>query len=311
MRAKATPKRRSVSYAKWGYIFIAPFFITFLLFQLVPLGETIYYSFFQWDGVNQATFIGFDNYVRLVTKDPTFKIANANGFKFGILITVYQLLLATIFAIAVSDKRIRCRKFFRTAYFIPVVLSVTVVCQLWDNVFNADNGLLNTLMKTLGFEWSQNWLNDRNTAIYTVAFVNAWQWMGYQFALIVAGIKSIGEDFYEAAEIDGATSVKAHWYITLPLLKDTFNFCLLISVTGGIKAFSEIDIMTGGGPSNATNTLTYIMYNHAFGRQNFGYGLTSASVLVLECLVIILVLNWLFKDRETPLFARKKGADLV
>ena len=135
--------------------------------------------------------------------------------------------------------------------------------------------------------------------------------MGYQFALIVAGIKSIGEDFYEAAEIDGATALKAHWHITLPLLKDTFNFCLLISVTGGIKAFSEIDIMTGGGPGNATYTLTYIMYNNAFTRQKFGYGLTSASVLVLECLALILVLNWLMKDRETPLFARKKGVDLV
>ena len=142
-------------------------------------------------------------------------------------------------------------------------------------------------------------------------YVNAWQWMGYQFALIVAGIKSIGEDFYEAAEIDGATALKAHWHITLPLLKDTFNVCLLISLTGGIKAFSEIDIMTKGGPGTSTNPLTYIMYTHAFKRQNFGYGLTAASVLVLECLAIILVLNWLMKDRETPLFARRKGVDLL
>ena len=145
--------------------------LLFSVFILVPILQVFYYSFFKWDGVNQATFIGLDNYVRLMTKDPTFKIANANGFKFGILITVYQLVLATIFAIAVSDKRIRCRKFFRTAYFIPVVLSVIVVCQLWGNVMNADNGLLNTLMKTLGIEWSQNWLNDRNSAIYAVAFV--------------------------------------------------------------------------------------------------------------------------------------------
>jgi len=303
--------KKYLSNKKAIVVFCLPAIILFMVFIFIPILQVFYYSFFNWDGVNAASFVGLDNYRRLLLKDPSFKIANANGFKFGAVITVYQLVLATIFAIAVSDKRVRCRKFFRTAYFIPVVLSVTVVCQLWGNVFNADNGLLNTLMKTLGIEWSQNWLNDRNTAIYAVSFVNAWQWMGYQFALIVAGIKSIGEDFYEAAEIDGATSLKAHWYITLPLLKDTFNFCLLISLTGGIKAFSEIDIMTGGGPGNATNTLTYIMYNHAFGRQNFGYGLTSASVLVLECLVIILVLNWLFKDRETPLFARKKGADLV
>ena len=303
--------KKYLSNRKAILVFCLPAIILFCVFIFIPILQVFYYSFFDWDGVNQATFVGFANYKRLLFKDPVFKIANANGFKFGVVITVYQLVLATIFAIAVSDKRIRCRKFFRTAYFIPVVLSVTVVCQLWGNVLNADNGLLNTLMKTLGVEWSQNWLNDRNSAIYAVAFVNAWQWMGYQFALIVAGIKSIGEDFYEAAEIDGATALKAHWHITLPLLKDTFNFCLLISVTGGIKAFSEIDIMTGGGPGNATYTLTYIMYNYAFGRQKFGYGLTSSAVLVLECLVIIIVLNWLFKDRETPLFARRKGVDLV
>ena len=302
--------KKYLSNRKAIIVFCLPAIILFCVFIFIPILQVFYYSFFDWDGVNKATFVGLANYQRLLLKDPVFKIANANGFKFGVVITVYQLVLATIFAIAVSDKRIRCRKFFRTAYFIPVVLSVTVVCQLWGNVMNADNGLLNTLMKTLGIEWSQNWLNDRNTAIYAVAFVNAWQWMGYQFALIVAGIKSIGEDFYEAAEIDGATSLKAHWYITLPLLKDTFNFCLLISVTGGIKAVSEIDIMTGGGPGNATYTLTYIRYNYAFGRQKFGYGLTSSAVLVVECLVIILVLNWLFKDRETPLFARKKGVEL-
>ena len=100
-------------------------------------------------------------------------------------------------------------------------------------------------------------------------------------------------------------------FLLLPLLKDTFNFCLLISVTGGIKAFSEIDIMTGGGPGTSTYTLTYIMYNNAFSRQKFGYGLTSASVLVLECLAIILVLNWLMKDREQPLFSRRKGVNLL
>ena len=303
--------KKYLSNRKAVVVFCLPAILLFSVFILIPILQVFYYSFFGWDGVNQATFVGLKNYTRLMTKDPTFKIANANGFKFGILITVYQLFLATIFAIAVSDKRIRCRKFFRTAYFIPVVLSVTVVCQLWGNVMNADNGLLNTLMKTLGVEWSQNWLNDRNSAIYAVAFVNAWQWMGYQFALIVAGIKSVGEDFYEAAEIDGATALKAHWHITLPLLKDTFNVCLLISLTGGIKAFSEIDIMTKGGPGTSTNTLTYIMYTHAFKRQNFGYGLTAASVLVLECLAIILVLNWLMKDRETPLFARKKGVELL
>jgi len=292
---------------RWAILaFIAPALALFIIFVFIPLLEVFIYSFTEWDGVNQATFLGVENYKKLF-KSSAFKVANGNGFKFGAVITIYQMVLATIFAIAVSDKRIRCRKFFRTAYFIPVVLSVTVVCQLWASIYDADNGLINALARSLGLDWKQSWLSKRYEAIYAIAFVNAWQWMGYQFALIVAGIKSIGEEYYEAAEIDGATSFKTHWYVTLPLLKDTYNFCLLVSITGGIKAFTEMQIMNSGGPGTATYTLTYIMYRQAFVSHKYGYGLSAAAILVLECLIAILVLNFIFKDRETPLFRRKVG----
>lgn len=122
--------------------------------------------------------------------------------------------------------------------------------------------------------------------------------MGYQFVLLVAGIKSIPMDYYEAAEIDGATQLRSHWYVTIPLLKDTYNFCLLVSITGGIKAFTEMQIMTRGGPGTATHTLTYVMYRNAFVSHRYGYGLASAAILVLECLLVIIVLNFLFRDRE-------------
>ena len=295
---------------KWAIaIFIAPALTLFTVFMFIPIVQVFIYSFSEWNGIAAPVFNGLTNYTKLFN-DRVFATAHRNQFIFAVFITTFQMLLATVLAITISNKKVRGRKFLRVSYFIPVVLSVTVVCQLWVSIFS-DTGLFNQLMQVMGIDFKQSWLGDRYKSVYVIAFVNAWQWMGYQFALIVAGIKSIGEDFYEAAEIDGATSLKAHWYITLPLLKDTFNFCLLISVTGGIKAFSEIDIMTKGGPGTSTNTLTYIMYTHAFKRQNFGYGLTAAAVLVLECLAIILVLNWLMKDRETPLFARRKGVDLV
>lgn len=279
-------------------LFILPAIILFSVFVFVPIIQVFYYSFFDWDGVNKAIFIGIDNYKKLFSTS-VFKVANLNGLKFGLVITVYQIFFATIFAIAVSDKQIRCRKFFRTAYFIPVILSVTVVCQLWGSIFDADNGLINALLRVMGIDYQQNWLGKRNQAIYAIAFVNAWQWMGYQFALLVAGIKSISTEYYEAADIDGATNMKKHFYITIPLLKETYNFCLLISLTGGIKAFTEMQIMTSGGPGTATYTLTYIMYRQAFVGHKYGYGLSSSAILVLECLAVILVLNFLFKDRES------------
>ena len=277
--------------------FIAPALVLFGVFVFFPLIQVFVYSFTEWDGVNPAVFTGLDNYRKLFSYS-AFKVANLNGLKFGAVITVYQIVLATIFAIAVSDKRVRCRKFFRTAYFIPVVLSVTVVCQLWTSIMEPTNGLINAIARAMGLDWQQNWLGKRYEAIYAIAFVNAWQWMGYQFALILAGIKSISEDYYEAAQIDGATNLQAHTKITIPLLAETYKFCLVISLTGGIKAFTEMFIMTKGGPGTSTYTLTYLMYTAAFKRGQNGYGLAAAAVMILECMVVMMVINHIFRDKD-------------
>ena len=276
-------------------IFVLPALIIFTIMIFVPIIQVFSKSFFQWDGLNKGVFIGLDNYIRLFT-DKTFYLANKNGFIFAVILTVFQIVLATVFAVTVSNVKVKGRNFFRVAYFIPVVLSVTVVCQLWLSIYNADTGLLNKFFEAIGIDYRQNWLADRNKSIYAIAFVNAWQWMGYQFALILAGIKSIPTSYYEAAQIDGATVIQGHSKITIPLLAETYKFCLILSVTGGIKAFTEMFIMTGGGPGNSTYTLTYMMYSSAFRSGEFGYGLAAASMLVLECLVVIILINRLFKQ---------------
>ena len=230
--------------------------------------------------------------------DKVFKVSNENAIKFAAVITIFQIIFASIFALVISDRRTKGKKFLRVAYFIPVVLSVTVVCQLWLSIYNADNGLLNKLFEVLGINYRQNWLSNRNNAIYAIAFVNAWQWMGYQFALLLAGIKSIPETYYEAARIDGASSLIAHIKITIPLLSETYKLGFIVAITGGIRAFTEMFIMTKGGPGNSTYTLTYLMYRAAFREYRYGYGMASASILVIQCLIVILVINWLFRSKE-------------
>lgn len=278
-------------------VFTAPALLLFTVMVFYPIVQVFYKSLFAWNGLSSGTFIGLENYIRLFD-DKVFYIANKNGFIFAAVITVFQMSMATVLALAVSNSRLKGRHFFRIAYFIPVVLSVTVVCQLWLSIYNADTGLLNVFFQRLGSDFHQNWLTDRSKAIYAIAIVNAWQWMGYQFALILAGIKSIPTSYYEAAKIDGATSLQAHAKITMPLLSETYKFCLIISITGGIKAFTEMFIMTGGGPGNATYTLTYMMYSSAFRAGEFGYGLAAAAILVLECLVAIVVINRVFKTEK-------------
>ena len=278
------------------FLFIAPALAIFILFDFIPIVQVFGYSFTDWNGLTTPDFTGLKNYIKLFG-DKVFVTSNRNQMIFAIIITVYQMLFATIFAITISDKKMKGRKFLRVAYFIPVILSVTVVCQLWGSILDG-NGLLNKFFETTGSDFKQNWLGDRYKAIYVIAFVNAWQWMGYQFALIVAGIKSIPSDYYEAARIDGCSNVLAHLKITIPLLAETYKFCLIISLTGGIKAFTEMNILTGGGPNKSTYTLTYMMYNAAFKKSDYGYGLAAASVMVVECMLVMLVINFIFRDRD-------------
>jgi raffinose/stachyose/melibiose transport system permease protein len=275
-------------------LFVTPALLLFTVVVFYPLLQVFYRSMFQWNGLGSGRFIGLENYIRLFT-DTTFYLANKNGLIFAGVLVVFQMTLSTVLAVAVSNSRLRGRNFFRIVYFIPVVLSVTVVCQLWLSMYNADTGLINQFLERIGIDFRQNWLNDRDKAIYAIALVNAWQWMGYQFALILAGIKSIPTSYYEAASIDGATPFQAHRKVTIPLLAETYKFCFTIAVTGGLKAFTEMFIMVSGGPGNSTYTLTYMMYSSAFRAGEFGYGLTAAAILVIECLFAIIIINRIFK----------------
>lgn len=275
-------------------LFVLPTLLLFSVMVFYPITQVFYRSLYDWNGLSAGTFVGMENYLRLFD-DKGFQVGNMNGFRFAAVITVFQMVMATVLALSLSSMRIKGKSILRVAYFIPVVLSVTVVCQLWLSIYNADTGLLNRAFEYLGINFKQNWLADRHLAIYAIAFVNAWQWTGYQFALILAGVKSIPDSYFEAAKIDGASSWKAHRYITIPLLAETYKFCLILSVTGGIKAFTEMFIMTGGGPGNSTYTLTYTMYSAAFRSGQFGYGLAAAAILVLECLLAIILVNKIFK----------------
>lgn len=278
------------------FLFVLPALLIFVIFDFIPIIQVFAYSFTDWNGLTVPTFTGLDNYIELFS-NRVFATSNRNQIIFAILITVYQMFFATVFAITISDKKMKGRKFLRVAYFIPVILSVTVVCQLWSAMLSGQ-GLLNKIFEVAGSDYSQNWLGDRYKAIYVIAFVNAWQWMGYQFALIIAGIKSIPADYYEAARIDGCSNVKAHMKITIPLLAETYKFCLIISLTGGIKAFTEMNILTGGGPNKSTYTLTYMMYNAAFKQSQYGYGLAAASVMVIECMFVMLLINFIFREKN-------------
>lgn len=271
-------------------LFTLPAMLLYSIIVFWPVFQTFYRSLFDWDGLSPAVFIAFDNYKELINDD-LFWSSLYNGAVFAIVIAVFQIAMGTILAFGVAESRIKGRKWLRISFFIPVVLSVTVVCQLWMSVYNSEYGLLNKVFESFGLSYRQDWLTDPKLVIFAVAAVNAWQFMGYHFALLFAAVKSIPQPFLEAARIDGASKWKTHLLITIPLMRETYKFCLIFAITGGLNAFAQMYIMTGGGPGTSSYTLTYMMYRSAFRINEYGYGSTAAAVLVIECLLVTLLIN--------------------
>ncbi|MDQ6420501.1 sugar ABC transporter permease [Paenibacillus sp. LHD-117] len=271
-------------------IFTLPALLVFSLMVYYPFVQIFYRSFFEWDGLTVSQFIGFDNYRRLM-EDDLFGTSIRNGLIFAFVLMFVQIGGASFLTFAMTSIRMRGMRFLRSVYFLPVVLSITVVSQLWNSILDPDHGMFNSFMASLGFSFRQSWLSDTNSAIYVVALSNAWQYMGYQFALLYAGIKAIPEHFFEASLIDGCNKRQIYFRITMPLLAETYKLCLVMSVTGGLNAFANMMLMTGGGPGTSTYTLTFMMYRAAFRLNEFGYGCAVAVILVIQCLAAIAIIN--------------------
>lgn len=286
----------------WKYrgavaVFILPALLTFTGLIGYPVLQSLIKSFYNWNGVTEGKWVGFSNYAKLFRVD-TFYLANKNSLIFALVLVVYQICFGLLLALLLVSIKTRFSGFFRFTYFLPVVVSSTVICQMWVSLFNYDYGLFNQIFETLGLNYRQAWLTSKNSAIFAVAFVNAWQFMGIEFIMFYTAISGISQDLYEAARIDGASTVQTHLRITIPLLKETFRFCLILAITGGLKAFDTMYIMTGGGPGDYTTSLTYMMYKSAFTSNKFGYGSAIATIIVLECLACTVLINKLFGTKE-------------
>ncbi|AKG33724.1 carbohydrate ABC transporter permease [Paenibacillus durus] len=288
---------RYLSNKKAIALFLLPALLIYSVIIIYPVLQTVYRSFFNWDGLSTATWNGISNY-RDLLEDPLLITSLRNGLLFALVLAVFQIGLGTVLALACADPRIKGRKLLKTSYFIPVVLSVTVVCQLWIAMYDPANGLINRLFNLLHIPYQQNWLTSPTVSIIAIAFVNAWQFMGYQFSLLYAGVKSIPEQYMEAATIDGCSKWMAHRKVTIPLMKETYKFCLIVAITSGIGAFVQMLIMTSGGPGTSNYTLTYMIYRYAFMESNYGYACAVSVVLVSLSLLATVIINKTFDRNE-------------
>ncbi len=278
----------------WLVLFVAPLLIVFGIIIIIPLIQTFYYSFFEWNGIKTVAFRGIDNYKRLVNAKE-LGMSLKNSAIYSIILTVFQVGLGTVLSFILTNIKIKGKLIYRNIYFIPVLLSVSVVSQLWIWIFNGDYGLINELMEMLGVTWRQQWLNQKGKSLLAVAFVDAWKGMGYIMLIIYAAIRNIPGVYVEAASIDGATPFQKFRYITLPLAAPTIRVTVVMCITFGFRAFEMTYLMTGGGPGIFTYNLTILMYKAMFIMNDYGYGSAIAVLIVTICVGLMYIINKLTK----------------
>ena len=272
-------------------LYLAPVVIGLAVFVYYPLIRSAIDSLFQWVSFSpERKWVGFDNYIQIFTDKDFFTILK-NNVLYALFSVLCQVLLAMVLAACLEELFMRkFQKFFRTVLFLPSLISMSVLGILWKCIFNPNSGLLNTFIHAIGFEnVTPTWLGDANIAIFCCIFVSQWQYTGYCMLLDLVGIQKIPRELYEVAEIDGAGAVKRFFYVTLPMGKESMLVTSIITVIGSFKIFTEIQVMTGGGPGRATEVLATAMYRSAFTNDEMGVASAYAMIIFVITLILSLI----------------------
>ena len=271
-----------------GVIFCLPFIIGFIMFLIVPMAISFYYSFCDYNILSPPKFTGLDNYIKMFTGDEVFWKSFKATLYFALVSVPLRLIFALIVAL-ILVKPTKLTGFYRAAYYLPSILGGSVaVAVLWRRMWATD-GVVNAILGTFGIDTSFAWLGDTRTAMWTLIILAVWQF-GSSMLIFLSALKQIPKDLYEAAEVDGATSVKKFFKVTLPLLTPTIFFNLVIQMINGFLAFTQSLIITQGKPMDSTLFYAVYMYQQSFNYNNAGYASAMAWVMLLFIGLITLIL---------------------
>jgi multiple sugar transport system permease protein len=269
-----------------AYLFILPGMLLFLVWTLYPLIYAFIMSFAEWNLIKPSRFVGLENY-RRAFDDPIFWMALKNTIFYTVVTVPGQMVLGLGIALLL-DGPLRARAFFRTLYYIPVVTSWVVVSLIFTYLFNGQAGLINWVLRDgLGvIDKNINWLGEPFTAKLTIAILGIWKGVGWTMVIFLAGLQSIPSDLYEAAAVDGAGGWRRLRDITIPLIRQTTLFILVLLTIGGFQVFISVYVMTGGAPVHRTDVMLTYMYSNAFEFLDLGYG--AALSYLLAAMVFIM-----------------------
>lgn len=290
---------RVLSNKKAVFIFLLPALVLFLTIIIVPIFMSVTYSLTEWDGIGKKVFTGFDNYKELfLTNSDGFWRAVKNSLIFAAGSVFVQLPISLILALILA-RGVKGERFYVSVYFIPVLISTVVIGQLWMKIYNPQYRLLNTVLRSMGLEQlTGNWLGDTKKVIFAVIVPVLWQYIGYHMLLMYASVRSISEEIFEAARIDGANGIQTALHITIPLMKPILKVCVTFAVVGSLKNFDLVYVMTGGGPAGASQLPSTLMVETIFSRNMYGYGSSMAIFIILECFLFAWLIRGAFRDNE-------------
>ncbi|WP_078431893.1 carbohydrate ABC transporter permease [Metabacillus halosaccharovorans] len=284
----------------YGYYFIAPFFISFIVFGLGPILYSFYLSFTSWEGFNEPTFIGLANYERLI-HDTLFFKSILNTLVIWIFSIIPQLTIALTLALVLHEKFIRGRHLFHAIFYFPNIITPITLGVMFALMFDWQTGSINQFLVSIGLiDEPIYWMNNVWTSRAIVALTMMFQNFGFNMLVFLAGLQAIPQDLYEAAEIDGASKFQTAIKITIPLIRPVLIFTLITSVIGGLQIF-DAPLMLGKGPDNSTVTMIMNLYEAAFVRYDYGYGATiayGAFVVIAIATVITFLIPGVRKKKE-------------
>lgn len=280
---KASTKRHLMQEVK-GVAWTMPALVFLITFCIYPMINAIITSFYNWNLTGRKKFIGIYNYRKLF-RDPEIWETIGRTVEYALYILPATMILGFILAL-LFRKSSKLNVVFRTLIFMPRVSSMVAISMVWLFIFNPQYGLLNQALGLVGIK-PLRWLNEKETALFSVALVTIWRMVGYSSVVYLGGIQNISEDVLEASTIDGANSIQSIWHIVLPLVSPTTFMLLILNTIEVLKLFTTISVLTGGGPAQSTQNLIIMLHEYAFKRFQVGY----ASAIALVIFVLILSIN--------------------
>lgn len=291
------PVSRKKKEALQGIIYVLPSFILIMAFCIIPIFMSGYFSFTGYNIMTPPKFVGFENYEK-VFQDGYVADAAKNTLLYVLMTVPAQTILSLVFAAFLAYKmQNKTGGFLRSVMFIPVIASAVTAGTIWRIILNTEGGLLNNILNFFHLD-SVNWLGSTKTALISICIVAVWKNVGYFLVIYYAGIMGISKDLYEAAKVDGATSIQQFFKITLPMLKPITYLVVTLGIIWSFQVFDLAYLMTGGGPGRATVTLVMGIYNAAFKQYKMGYACAMAMLLLLIVVIINVIENLFFKERK-------------